>query len=264
MEDKIYILQKDTVNDKAGTHFKKCLSLVDEGYYIPVIPPKYELAASGQLYTSDKVENNPEWFKPKEQLLNKDYEIVSFLDNAGGVLNYVNNKYRNNTNSIGLENCIHFGLKIHSVRRLSDGEVFSVGENNGIEILEFFIKYNDMFAVISGIGLVNVIDIKNKQKLFTTLDNVDIYKGQEVFCVTEKYNGVDVHPEYYSQLNNHYKYFFSNRTSANQYIIDHKPCLSLNDLLDGWDENSLDLRSQYKSAPMYKRFEKIAKQKINQ
>jgi len=58
---------------------------------------------------------------------------------------------------------------------------------------------------------------------------------------------------------------FSTKAAATQFIIDNKPCLSLNDLLEVWDENAAFRydKEYYKSARLYKSFEKKAKQKLN-
>ena len=60
--------------------------------------------------------------------------------------------------------------------------------------------------------------------------------------------------------------FFSTKEAAEQYILENKPCLSLNDLLEVWADggkikNDILL---YKEAPLYKNFEQKAKQKLNQ
>jgi len=55
------------------------------------------------------------------------WEIQSFLK-ADSVLRLSNYKYRNKLNSIGLKNSLLFKFPIHAVKRLSDNEVFTIGD----------------------------------------------------------------------------------------------------------------------------------------
>src|SRR6185312_13241924 len=55
---------------------------------------------------------------------------------------------------------------------------------------------------------------------------------------------------------------FSTKELAEEYIIFNKPLLSLNDLLDVWDDKRrIEL---YKTAPLFLKFKEVAEQKINQ
>jgi hypothetical protein len=58
--------------------------------------------------------------------------------------------------------------------------------------------------------------------------------------------------------------WFSTKLAAETYILENKPILSLNDILSAWDANADQLKAQYKSSTMYKNFERLAKQKLNQ
>lgn len=61
-------------------------------------------------------------------------------------------------------------------------------------------------------------------------------------------------------------------SALNDTVVDDNSdvaCLSLNDLLEVWDDDfirnkRLDVRNNFMQSPMYKRFQKLAKQKLNQ
>lgn len=54
------------------------------------------------------------------------------------------------------------------------------------------------------------------------------------------------------------------REAGKQYILENKPCLSLNDLLEAWTwDNNLPKHTDYKNSPLYMNFERKAKQKLN-
>lgn len=84
----------------------------------------------------------------------RDWEIVSFIK-GDGILTLSNGKYRNDTNSIGLEACLNqFKFPIHSVLRKSDNITFQIGDevkwahHDPFKIISFRIGLSDeMFAV---------------------------------------------------------------------------------------------------------------------
>jgi len=105
---------------------------------------------------------------------------------------------------------------------------------------------------------------KNKP-LFITEDGVDYYLSdtRDWYEVTPQTIGV-----YKSNLRtdspfqNRLNKKFSTKELAEEYIIFNKPLLSLNDLLDVWDDKRrIEL---YKTAPLFLKFKEVAEQKINQ
>ncbi len=78
-------------------------------------------------FRKDIIENNPEFWQEVEQL---DYEILTFSDNVTkGVLYEKQPSGRYGKGGFSTEDClVKYGNSIHSVKRLSDGVVFTVGD----------------------------------------------------------------------------------------------------------------------------------------
>lgn len=194
-----------------------------------------------------EVENHPEFWE--EVTPEKDWEILS-------VISTIHNDVRG-------EGCIltigdpdsythKYNLKedsswdIYSVKRLSDGVVFSLGDKvvhkgnvthpNG-EITKLHIVGNSMFVTtnkrVNGFDTdINLI-VKQRKSIFTTEDGVDIYKGDEYTAVnkdlTMTVGWVACTKESFGQ-HGFGKKFFSTREAAEQYILFNKKQLSLNDV----------------------------------
>jgi hypothetical protein len=143
---------------------------------------------------------------------------------------------------------------IHSVKRLSDGEIFTIGDKitgkskynciiNSIELNPNCsqIMFN---RLDEGIDLINAKHIK--QPLFTTEDGKEIFegdyyhlvyfekgivglpKGTDLFTVSKAHKAEPLGKDETWSTNCK---FFSKKEKAEEYIILNKPCLSINDLL---------------------------------
>ena len=66
-------------------------------------------------------------YKASHSIGNEEWEIVEFKK-GDQILKLKNGKYRNDLNSIGIENCLSMGLPIHSVLRKKDSVLFTVGD----------------------------------------------------------------------------------------------------------------------------------------
>ncbi len=141
---------------------------------------------------------------------------------------------------------------IHSVRRLSDNEVFAVGEyvvtNNGRgrhKILAFTIIDGDMCADLEEFAtqyefLSKIQKPAARTPLFTTTDGEEISESQSlvlVFAVTPKWEIMECSAEF-ANLNTYkekagqeplFKVFF-HKQNAVDYIAENKPLYSLNDI----------------------------------
>jgi len=162
-----------------------------------------------------------------QEVIEKDYEIVLW--------SFGNEDRFKTKNPDGTA----IKYNIHSVKRLSDGEIFTIGDKitgkskynciiNSIELNPNCsqIMFN---RLDEGIDLINAKHIK--QPLFTTEDGVDVFEGMEVFVVhpTTLNTIIGLNTIEYSS----YKgwLFFSTKDEMEEYIIMNKPCLSINDLL---------------------------------
>jgi len=137
---------------------------------------------------------------------------------------------------------------IHSVKRLSDGEIFTVGDkinqevqlcsNSIIESFNFDVKGNNIIAWVHNtkpefkVGLQLATIQKVKQPLFKTEDGVDIFEGDNYYRIisnwkTQQENAIGLGEHIYKSDNIER---FSTKKAADEYIFNNKPCLSLNDI----------------------------------
>ena len=177
-------------------------------------------------------ENYPEFW---EKVVKKDYEILC--------IKHKKNKcfYRN---SIDLRNLNLYD--IHSVKRLSDGEVFTVGDriNHYGEYAKnefstktytlkeiYFIEENKLtFYVGKSFNLGAISASKYKLPLFTTEDGVDIFKNTKFWYIDNFIIKTYITREF-SEIESSYK-TFSTEEKAEEYILLNKPCICLKDLIE--------------------------------
>jgi hypothetical protein len=209
--------------------------------------------------------------KSKEQLLNKDYEIVSMTCSNGVVSIYDQNKhlYKDSHEYAAIYMEAEIGWVIHSVRRLSDGEVFTVGDmvctesmpTTKIESFEIFENTIVVFGIwVHGMKgsmpleyilkskyrVLHISDDGVEMRQYDTEFYVDL---EQDFEIVQSSTSVIVNPEF--RINNK---IFSTKEAAQQYVIDNKPCLSVNEVKE-FLKTGTDILSC---------ITKLAKQKINQ
>ncbi|HSH25034.1 MAG TPA: hypothetical protein VLA13_05800 [Massilibacterium sp.] len=173
------------------------------------------------------LKENPEFW---EEVVEKDYKILSFksdiniveLRDAPKVMGY----HSTLTEKSALEDDY---WNIHSVKRISDGEVFTVGDEvgNGVyngDITKFRETEEGLDVVVSDAWVKDLRYIEHtKHPLFTTEDGVDIYEGDEYFVIT-KYMGCYGISNYTCTKNKHSHYkTFSTKEKAEEWIDNNKP-----------------------------------------
>jgi hypothetical protein len=160
---------------------------------------------------------------------------------------------------------------IHSVKRLSDGEMFSIGDKvwPNLTIKSFYFpkeheaRYGECsLAVIFEEPHANYCfkDLKHRAPIFTSDNLVEYYEGEmkDIYCLNDAGSWhIDFHPEYYPQLKGSYNKFFSTREAAEEYILFNKPLLSLNEI------ESIGQISDADVNPAFKRLIRAAKDKLN-
>ena len=147
--------------------------------------------------------------------------------------------------------------RIHSIKRLSDSQIFTIGDElkNNQKIISISLIDNQI-RIYSQYSFYYLKDIvKVRQKLFTTFDNVDIFKGDISFGVNSNFKLSEV-----KHINKLYIYpnvkEFSTKEKAEEYILLNKPCLSLTEIWEIIDTSSyLKLKSK---------IEDLVKSKIQQ
>lgn len=182
---------------------------------------------------SSIIENNPEFWK---EIVEKDYEILSFKipGNAHWFANLQHNGMYGGWSEDHALNQLSKGIwSINSVKRLSDSEVFTVGDNTKYGCIdEFYIKNNHLLAttVLESSGKYLKDLQKTKQPLFTTEDGVDIFEGDEVTWLFRDELKIAGTRKANENMYTYLKYF-STKEKAEEYILLNKPCLSINDVL---------------------------------
>lgn len=204
----------------------------------------------------------------------KGWEILTWFSREGEVALLVCGEIEGN---------LYAGYKIRSVRRTSDNEVFTVGKfNNGKKIEKFYIGWSGMeihYTDGSGSLLLEEPFLpqqpppKTQDKgnvLFTTEDGVAVMAGEYVWVLStnnwcsSKTKVPENGNPFKGVTGKEFKYF-SSYPSVEQYIIENKPCLSLSDLQKEWFMKDEQVQfGKWEGIPMYRRFQQIAKKKLNQ
>lgn len=196
-----------------------------------------------------------------EEVVEKDYEILSLIGGSNERI------LKDSGNIKAWLNGHKGGWRIHSVKRLSDGEIFTIGDNTTYGNIKSFnlISYSKHITVhFNNTDSENCIcEIKKikkiKKPLFTTEDGVDIYKNSESWWVAVnedtkistqdkkwEYDRYDWNKPGNPSSSKNYKWF-STEEKAKEYIIMNKPCLSINDVLKTSCYNQDQLKELVKS-----------------
>jgi len=214
-----------------------------------------------------------------EEIIEKDYEILSFKSKLNCIINKIDNNYFGLLNGVVSVNYLLNNrlYTIHSVKRLSDNEIFTIGDkiegykNTGIK--EFKLESFGLRVITDANGDGCVTDklswklkdcVKSKQPLFKTEDDVDIFENDSFYCVDigqvnnfkpfVRYggDGLDYKSiEVKSRCFKEYK-------AAENYIKCNKPCLSLTEVLNNIDDLNILNRDNIKSS-----ITKLVKSKLN-
>jgi hypothetical protein len=130
--------------------------------------------------------------------------------------------------------------EIKSVKRLIDNEMFNIGDKviiNNLKATSFFIEIIhivDHDILLEGNGYSCLLtDCFLIEPLFTTADNIHIYNGDTFYEANLIYHVKEWSTDYPVYLNpDILKTLFAHKSNAEDYIINHKPILSLDDLIN--------------------------------
>lgn len=192
----------------------------------------------------------------KEEVIEKDYEILSFKRGVNiytvrenGRLLWDIPEYKGMNADITATHWTEAtkkGYIIHSVKRLSDGEVFTVGDKvrynfskSCLSLKITKIAYESVgktpltLYIYTENGSQSTINnyVKAKLPLFTTEDGVDIFEDTTVYGVNSSW----LIFSHFTDLKEKIKYWgnkpiFSTEEAAEEYILMNKPCLTINDV----------------------------------
>jgi len=153
-------------------------------------------------------------------------------------------------------------IEITSVKRLSDGGIFKVGDFTGAgnKIISFKPNPKGFLSVSLedctkrhrwGTNLISIK--KSKPVLFTTEDGVEIREGDKYFYIDHDWDLGDFTGNKYTVLDG-YK-TFSTEKAREEYVINNKPCLSYQDIKNTFSETHL-------FETTWSRLKKVIKEKI--
>lgn len=191
----------------------------------------------------------------------KDYEILSYLKKGSTTCT--------TTKRRGGESHEEF-WNIHSVKRLSDGEVFTVGDrvkmytHGPIKTIETIttnsirstLKEGVWFTYNSGSSHMDHA-IKQTQPIFLTHDGKDIFEGDKVWYVNKEnfyHDYIKAYPEV--KFNSDIRAYFLTEEEAKKYIIENKPALSIKDI---WEITCMSTSNFNKNTYM----KDLVKQRLN-
>jgi hypothetical protein len=142
---------------------------------------------------------------------------------------------------------------IYSIIRISDGEIFTLGDKtnkgiiNSINIDNRFSNHNKhiISLMINSTTGYRLDELKKLKLLFTTEDGIDIFEGDEYYPIHkgsyQKGNKSIARKTYEdSNYSNNDWILFGKKENADMYLILNKPCLSLNDIWDISNNKSSD------------------------
>lgn len=213
-------------------------------------------------------ENHPEFW---ELIVEKDYEILEIKGKYGAISSYIEK----------LDNDLK-DKTIFKIKRLSDGEVFTIGDLVGTPgsmypLKEFkIIDSENTLAVhcykdkIGGSGHYNhrLKNLKKaKQPLFTTEDGVDIYEGDNIiYYIDTKYlnQGVKNSSAYICSTSQKGDYlFYKSKEKAEEYVFMNKPVLSLKDVASIYISADKPITETTSFSAQNRRIQELVKAKIN-
>ncbi len=205
-------------NKKQYKHIRtgKIVSISENGTY-------FILADNGNNIPSWIVMNSNDWEEIIE--VKKDYEILS-LRTKGFYIS--KSPWLDLDYMLNVEKC-----DIFSIKRLSDGEVFTVGDKTNAGIIKEFQTHGNHVMVKTDGGLTTLdgLCIK-KQPLFTTEDGVDIFEGDKYYYVDENIELFHVRKAIHTSGQDEYFKYFSTKEKAEEYISLNKPKYSEKQVTD--------------------------------
>jgi hypothetical protein len=176
----------------------------------------------------------------------EDYEIVEFKHKSMGYMKWYDGTYHR-TNSEYYNTSLRKvpeNAEIISIKRLSGGEVFSVGDvikvyrqtgYKGERAITGFSVVDDELVVEHNGCKSSLYQIaKSKKPLFTTEDGVEVFEGDRIVLLnTETWLwacGIKAPRNPFAGDVVQYKYF-STKEASDNYILMNKPVLSVNDII---------------------------------
>ncbi|MBC7845585.1 MAG: hypothetical protein H7Y10_03740 [Flavobacterium sp.] len=173
---------------------------------------------------------HPEFWQRVEEV---DYDILSVIGKEGTVISKENYTFPECFQTlVNAKN----PFDIFSVKRLSDGEVFNIKDFTTKGVIHKFEITPSHLSVSVGDQktLLRTFDKIKKTPLFTTEDGVDIFIGSSVYPVSDDFKLL--YTSFVKERDKNIR-CFSTKEKAEEYIITHKPCLSIKDIFNSKELN---------------------------
>ena len=214
------------------------------------------------------VENSDDW----EEVIKRDFEILSFYTpESDSILHRkANNLFVHGEGNgyyseedllsgdkrrMDLWDCDSFDYVIHSVRRFSDGEVFTLGDKAKDSRYGFIgtinkFKINGGSIYVSskenvwGQDLSNLIKYEEPKVLFQTLDGIDLKHGDKFYVVDTKFFKIfEAEAGITFKTEKWIKNSYHNKELAERWIDLNRPKYSIKDMLivvNNWSMSRID------------------------
>jgi len=189
-----------------------------------------------------------------QEIVDTSYKILSFIQRTSGRIWLENRGIDEWSASDDYTSPMHIShiltnnlYRIHSVKRLLDEEIFTIGDridinrHNDLIISRITICENDRVMITGTKGCASYFEYlkdvkKAKVPILTTNDGVDVYKEDSFIYATDKsFNKIVCFPA--DIIKNSDLIAFSTESARDEYILWNKPVLSLKDL----KENNLSV-----------------------
>lgn len=198
--------------------------------------------------------------KQQEQQSKRDWEVLTMVDGNGWVHPY------DRTDIPCCDKC-----KIYSVKRLSDGEVFSVGDEISVvvkaTIKSFSINGDECIVFSNELGgwpIDKINKVEKPKPLFVTEDGVEVFDKNGVCYKVGQEFEIEAWQAKYRGDGTYWKWYASEQNAVN-WVLMNKPLLSLEDLLSVWNNDSeyQQKREVIEKCLLFNNFKKLAKSKLN-
>jgi hypothetical protein len=208
-----------------------------------------KLAEDGKYYIHNCSIGIPKQFieDSKVWLKQDGFEILSFYSGyEGAPFAYIFEKLPNGLYSKGTGDCtLEYGLtywEIFSVKRISDGEVFSMfdkiyfkglfgnnSEHKYDTIKGFDFKQDGTLGILYHNGIIGLDKVeKYKEPILVTKDGVELFGCESIYGVTDDFQLC--HTSLATEENVKEVRVFAKKENAEKYIKENKPQYSLNDI----------------------------------
>jgi len=211
-------------------------------------------------YPKEAIMDNPEFW---EEVKEKEYTILSYISNVlsdrfiyDGVGGYKSETLGTTIKKDYIEKSLTSErIKINSIQRKSDGEIFTLGDAiSGIEGSRFMgytishfepnkIHSNKIYLLNEdkeGVTLTDARKASPRKPILITEDKVKIFEGEICWYVNGTWycGSTEIDKEIYEERKSHYKYY-STEKAAQEYIKWNKPMYSLNDVKVALDKDKI-------------------------